>query len=67
MRRDKEQYQFLGALGAAAEGPEEEDGDGAGEEDTSCDLKRGRVVILGENGGLGGKDLDRTFVDRGFI
>lgn len=67
MRRDKEQYQFLGALGAAAEGAEEEDGDGASEEDTSGDLKRGRVVILGENGGLGGKDLDRTFVDRGFI
>ena len=31
-------YQFFGSLGTAAEGAEEEDGDGAGEENAGGDL-----------------------------
>jgi hypothetical protein len=41
-------YELLGAAGAAAEGAEEEDGDGAGEEDAGGRLERGGVVVDGE-------------------
>jgi hypothetical protein len=41
-------YQLLGAAGAAAEGAEEEDGDGAGEEKAGRGLERGGIVIGGE-------------------
>lgn len=55
VRRDREgggnrwrHYQLLGAAGAAAEGAEEEDGDGAGEEEACGGLERGGIVVGGE-------------------
>lgn len=43
-----EDYELLGAASAAAEGAEEEDGDGTGEHDARGDLQRGGVVVDGE-------------------
>lgn len=55
-------YQFFGSFGTAAEGAEEEDGDGAGKENASGDLEGRRVVVRGENGGSGRWEFDGSFV-----
>lgn len=47
-RERRGKNQFFGALGAAAEGAEEEDGDGTGEEDAGGDLERGGLVGIAE-------------------
>lgn len=40
--------QFFGAFSTAADGAEEEDGNGAGEEDTGGELENGRVIVSGD-------------------